>query len=120
MADLDGGLLAVELGSEGHLQALQWQKKLADLRLITLPTADDAMWLVLQGEAGAALVDQVSGRLYKQRFPALDLVAEPVTLEPYAAVLRKEDRALSAAVDSALIKLQEDGRLDTITMRWLD
>ncbi len=120
MADLSGRKAAVELGSEGHLQALAWQKKVTDLEIATLPTADDAMWLVRQEEVDAALADHTSARLYRRQFPDLALAAEPVTVEPYALVTRVRDRNLMKALGDALARMQEDGQLQELLSRWLD
>ena len=120
MADLANQTVAVEIGSEGHVQAIAWERRVPNLTIITLPTADDALWLVLQQEADVALVDQVSGRLYIQQFPTLTLIPEPVTVEPYVLVTRIADETLLQKLDGALEALEEDGRLETIQAAWLD
>ncbi|MDJ0755497.1 MAG: ABC transporter substrate-binding protein [Ardenticatenaceae bacterium] len=120
MADMENHLLAVELGSEGHVQSIEWSRKINGLEIKALPTADDALWLVTQGEAHAAMVDQISGRLYRQNFPELAMVAEPVTVEPFAIVTRIDDQSLLEAVNDGLAQLTEDGTIETILHRWLD
>lgn len=120
VADLAGRTVAVELGSEGHVQATQWARQVRDLTITPLPTADDALWLVLQGEADTAVVDQVSARLYAQNAPQLRLSTEPITVEPYAIVTRSEDETLLNQLNNALLRLQENGQLAHLTQRWLD
>ncbi len=120
MEDLTGRTAAVEIGSEGHVQLIEWQRRVPDLEVMTLPSADDALWVVLQGEADVAVVDQVSGRLYRQNFPDLVLVGDPVTVEPYAAVTRIGDAILLKKLDEALASLGESGELALIQARWLD
>lgn len=119
-ADLSGKILAVELGSEGHVLATQWERQIPDLTILPLPAPDDALWVVLQQEADAAVVDQVSGRLYRRQAPDLILQPRPVTVEPYAFAVRLSDDELLELMDDALAELKSDGTLDQIMERWLD
>lgn len=121
MADLDGRRLAVELGAQGHVEATQWARRLRSLTILPYPSADDALSAVTRGDADAAVVDGVSGRLYLRSRPATGLqrTREPVTVEPYAMVVRIEDETLLAKLDEALASLAATGELDRITQRWL-
>ena len=56
--------LAVELGAQGHVEATQWAKRLPDLAFCPIPAPMTRWDAVAAGEADAALVDGVSGRLY--------------------------------------------------------
>lgn len=106
--------VAVELGSEGHVQAINWSRQYPEMKIQPLPTAADALWVVVQGEADGAVVDQISGRLYQREHPALIMLSEPVTVEPYALVTRIEDRTLLEKIDEGLAILKEAGTLDRI------
>jgi polar amino acid transport system substrate-binding protein len=121
MADLDGRRLAVELGAQGHVEATQWAKRLRELTILPYPSADDALASVAAGQADAAVVDGVSGRLYLKNHPnaSLERVQEPITVEPYALVVRNEDETLLAKLDEALVTLADAGELDHIIRRWL-
>ncbi len=122
MADLDGRALAVELGALGHVEALEWQRRLPGLSVITYGSVDEALAAVAAGEAAAALVDSVSGRLYLRDHPTppLALLAEPVTSEPYAIAVRIGDRTLHRELSAALAALEANGELERIVARWLD
>lgn len=121
MAGLDGKRLAVELGAQGHVQATQWAKRLPNLAVLPYPSADEALDAAAAGEADAALVDGVSGRLYLQgRLDStLARAREPVTVEPYAMVVRIEDEVLLARLDEALSSLTAAGELDSLVANWL-
>ncbi|MFN2116438.1 MAG: substrate-binding periplasmic protein [Candidatus Promineifilaceae bacterium] len=121
MAGLSGKRLAVELGAQGHVEATQWAKRLPDLQVLPYPSADEALDAVAAGEADAALVDGVSGRLYLKERSNLDLerVSQTVTVEPYAMVVRIEDETLLAKLDEALSSLTATGELDILIERWL-
>lgn len=111
---------AVELGSEGHVQAISWSRQYPEMDIIPLPTADDALWIVTQREAQAALVDQISGRLFQRDHPDLRMITQPVTVEPYAIVTRQDDQTLLLKVNEALAILIDNGTLDMIIEKGLD
>lgn len=121
MEDLAGHTVAVELGSQGHVEATEWAKRVANLTVLPLPAPDAALEAVPTGAADAALVDSVSGRLYLKDQPmaALRRVAQPVTVEPYAAVVRIEDEALLRNLNESLNRLHNSGELDGIIEAWL-
>lgn len=118
MADLQGKVLAVELGALGHVEALEWERALGDLAVVTYGSAADALAAVSANEAQAALVDHVSGRLFlgQQAEPSRPLIVVPgiVAPEPYAIAVRIEDRILLDKMNEALGRLQSSGRLEQI------
>jgi polar amino acid transport system substrate-binding protein len=119
MTDLGGRNLAVELGASGHVEATFWAEKVPNMRVVPYPTADEAMTAVANGEADAALVDAISGRLFLQNAPQLQRVPEPVTGEPFALVVRIADQRLLDELNGSLNHLQQSGELDEIIGRWL-
>ena len=66
-ADLTGRRLAVELGAQGHVEATQWAKRLSNLVIQPYNSVAEAIAAVAGGQADAALVDSVSGRLALKR-----------------------------------------------------
>ncbi len=118
MADLDGRTLAVELGALGHVEATTWAKRIPDLTVRPYTTGDEALTAVLTGEADAALIDAISGRLYLKEQPQLQIVQE-VTVEPFAIIVRIEDEQLLARLNTSLEDLRQSGELDDIIGKWL-
>jgi polar amino acid transport system substrate-binding protein len=119
MADMNGRILAVELGTLGHVEATEWAKRVANLTVRPFSTADEALTAVQQGEADAALTDAISGRLFLQQANSLKRLPESVTVEPFAFVVRKEDEQLLDMLNEVLEVLEENGRLDQIETKWL-
>jgi len=119
MADLSGRNLAVELGSQGHYEATQWQRRIRDLSIETFNSPDETLDAVVAGRAAAGLVDSISGRLYLREHDTLRLAGPPVTVEPFAMVVRIEDERLLEAINKSLEELEEDGRIEQIRDRWL-
>lgn len=119
MADLNGRSLSVELGSQSHVLATEWERKLPDLTILPFDTPDDALTAVLNQTADAALIDQISGRLFLKNNPGLTRIEEPITVEPYAIVVRAEDDQLLKQINNSLEQLQTSGKLDSIINEWL-
>lgn len=118
MSDLGGASLAVELGTLGHVEALQWQRRLAGLTIQTYSSLGEALDSLSAGENDAALVDYISARLYIRDHPIagadLTYSSVPVVSEPYALAVRIEDRTLLAKLNDALGRLESSGRLHEI------
>ncbi len=118
MRDLIGRSVAVEYATEAEGEARRWSRRLGDVEMQPLLTAEDALNAVLSGAAQAALVDGISARLFLREHPELILVPEPVGSEAYAVVVRAQDRALLRAVNGALEELSAEGELEAILARW--
>jgi len=119
MGALLGQTVAVEYATEGEVEARRWGRRLGDLTVRPLTTAADALTAVRSGEADLALVDGISARLYLRDYPDLVLAPELVTSQPYAIVVRADDRSLLRAVNDAMEGMAVDGVLDAILARWL-
>lgn len=120
IADLNGRSLAVELGAQSHVLATEWERKLPGLTILPFNTPDEALTAVLNQTADAALIDAISGRLYLKENSGLKRIETPVTVEPYAIVVRAEDSQLLTQLNNSLNTLQSSGKLDTIMRNWLD
>ena len=121
MADLNGRNLSVELGAQGHVAATQWARRLPDLTVQPYETPDGAITAVVDGLADAVLIDSVSGRLFLKQNPDAPLrrIEEPVTVEPYAFVVRAQDKQLLAQLNDSLVRLGQSGQLEQIISQWL-
>lgn len=124
MADVDGRILAVELGALAHVEALNRQSSLPAMEIRTYGSADEALAAVVSGEADAALVDSVSGRLYLRQHatgdPKLTYLPQPVISEPYAVVVRIADQQLLEEINRILAELDDEKTLERIIAEHLD
>jgi ABC-type amino acid transport substrate-binding protein len=77
------------------------------------------MAAVADGEADAVLIDSISGRLYLKDEPALRQAGQPVTVEPFAFVVRIDDERLLEKLNESLAHLHASGQLDEIINKWL-
>lgn len=123
MADLGSRILAVELGAQGHVEGTQWEKRLPNLIIAPYNSAEEAIEAISGAQADAALVDSISGRLtlanQTDDQPQLKLLSAPVTVEPFAMVVRIEDETLLEKLDGSLSSLTASGQLDQIIQQWL-
>lgn len=122
IGDMNGSTLAVELGSLGHVEALNRQKQDNNLTVLPYESVDAAMAAAAEGEADAALVDYVSGRLFLRDNPAAaHLTFAPISgaSEPYAMAVRIGDESLLNELNAALTRLSTSGRLEAIIMKHL-
>lgn len=120
MADLNGRSLAVELGAQGHVEATQWAKKLPDLTIVPFASPEEVLTAVADNQADAAIIDSISGRLFLRDHPELKRLPEPVTVEPFALVVRVEDELLLQKLDAALDELEQSDQLEAIVRQWLE
>lgn len=118
MADLEGKTLSVEVAAAGDATARSWSRRLNNLTVLPLPTAEEALGAVLAVSSDAALVDAIGALLFMRENSGLSLSKEPITVEPYAIVVRAEDKDLLRAIDNALGNMNSDGTMDSINRRW--
>jgi arginine/lysine/histidine transporter system substrate-binding protein len=121
MTDLANRRLAVELGAQGHVEATIWQRRLTNLTILPYNSPDEALTAVAENEADATLIDAVSGRLFLREQPQhqLTYLPEPITVEPYALVVRREDERLLDELNDSLDRLRQSGQLEQIIEKWL-
>jgi len=118
--NLDGRIIAVELGAEGHVTASSWQRQQPTMSIQVHESAEKAVESVAAGDADAAIVDHVSARLIQAQSTDLIILQQPITVEPYAFVVRAEDTHLLDELNSSLNSLQVSGQLDAIITGWLE
>jgi ABC-type amino acid transport substrate-binding protein len=111
--------LAVELGSEGHLWVTTLARRQPGIEADPQESVAAALDAVAEGHADAAVVDHISGALALRDRPSLEFRGEPLTSEPFAAVVRIEDQRLLDALDRGLDTLRRSGELEALIARWL-
>lgn len=120
MEQMAGRRVAVELGTQGHVEATTWARRLNELTIQPYNTVDEALIAVVDGQADAALVDSVSGRLFLTDNRLLVISQQSVVSEPYAMVTRIDDQRLLKKLDESLQRLRASGQLAEIVNHWLD
>jgi ABC-type amino acid transport substrate-binding protein len=119
MGDLTGYSVAVELGTQGDLEARKWARRLLDLTVVHYETASEALVAVEGGSADAALVDHVSALATEGMGEGLVIVGRPVVQEPYAVAVPRESRHLLRAINDALAEMEAGGTMEALVAQWL-
>lgn len=115
--DLAGQTVAVEWGSLADVEARRIGRTAPGLETLPQPTAREAVQAVLDGRAGAAIVDNVTARGALAAGDELRLVTM-LSDDWYAAAVRIDSRELLAAVNRTLRRLEESGEMAALQERW--
>ena len=116
--DLDEQSIGVELGAEGHILALDWQKQKPSLTIATYNSAEEALDALNKSDVDFTIVDKLSALLYSDSTENSSAMFQ-VSSEPFAMAVREEDTILLEMLNSALGELQDSGQLATIIDTWL-
>ena len=118
ISELDGRVVAVELGSEAH-QYLRLQMRDHGLQaeILAERTLEQAVEALRQGRADLVVCDRVEAASYIQ---ADDLLGSEalLTAEPVVIAAPRTAPTLQSEVDAALRAMQEDGTLARLEQRW--
>lgn len=131
MKDLQGRVLAVELGSESDSVARHWVRRVLDLSLLHTDSAENALIAVAQNRADAAVTDRATALISLKRLRNVDtsaqqvgsrdlrIVDRPITDEQYAIVVRRDSQLLLNSINDALSGMRRDGTLQALEEKWL-
>jgi ABC-type amino acid transport substrate-binding protein len=122
LADLKGRKLATTTGTT-NLQVLRKYMKdnNQDTELLTSKDHADGALLAELGRADAYAMDDILlyGLVANAKNPAeWAVVGEPLQVEPYAIMLRKNDPEFKKAVDDALIAMMKSGEFQKLYAKW--
>ena len=91
------------------------------IKLVEGDTDQDSFKMVENGKADAFPMDDVL--LFSLRADAKDpsafaIIGEPLSVEPYSIMLRKDDTAFKKIVDTEILRIIHDGEIYKIYERW--
>jgi His/Glu/Gln/Arg/opine family amino acid ABC transporter permease subunit len=99
--------------AEGYLA-----ERYPGLELVSYDGNTNAMGDVVSGRIEATLQDLPIARFFRDDFPGLAFVGEPVAPGRYVMYVRRSDGALRAALDRAILALRERGKIREIDERY--
>ena len=117
--DLGDETIGVELGAEGHILALDWQRQRPSLTLAPYSSAEEALNSLITAEVDLTIVDKISALLYAAS-TEMDLELLEISSEPFAMAVREEDTLLLDKLNSALQQVEKSGQLEKIIDSWLN
>ncbi|MFP4396064.1 MAG: substrate-binding periplasmic protein [Anaerolineales bacterium] len=118
--DLAGQRISVVHGTAGHMEALQWEKSLAPApTLLTTATGEEAIEMLINGQAEASVVSNITAQAAIGAHPGLQKVNHHISQEPYVIASRATDTALMEAIEDALDKMRKSGALEKLIQKWM-
>ncbi|MBM3337584.1 MAG: amino acid ABC transporter substrate-binding protein [Betaproteobacteria bacterium] len=122
LGDLAGKAIATTTGTTtfGQLRKLSLERK---LNLSVVPAKDhaDGFLLLESGRAQAFAMDDIllAGLMLNAKNPDdYVIVGEPLQVEAYACMLRKDDPAFKKLVDGALTAMMKSGEFEKLYKKW--
>lgn len=122
LADLNNKVVVSTTGTTNFriIRNLLTEQKLP-IELIGAKDHSESALLVQSGRAAAFAMDDIL--LYGLRASAqnpaeLAVVGEPIQVEPYAIMVRKDDPGIKALVDGVLARLMKSGEFETLYRKW--
>jgi polar amino acid transport system substrate-binding protein len=113
-----GKTVAVEYGSGGDALARGWARRAAGVTILAQLTPREALQLVEQGGADAAVVDAISAYDFLKAHPALTMAGPPLEPEPYVIAVNAQSHELFRALETALAEMETDGTLAQLKVKW--
>ncbi len=114
-ADLKGKKVAAQIGSTGEELA----GKIEGAQVRTTESFEAAVLDLLTKKTDAVIGDRTVVENYAKINDKLQVVGEPLNDAQNAIAVRKGEAELKAAIDQALTKITQDGRLTAIKKKWL-
>jgi ABC-type amino acid transport substrate-binding protein len=122
LGDLAGKAIATTTGTTtfGQLRKLSLER---NLNLSVLPAKDhaDGFLLLESGRAQAFAMDDIllAGLMLNAKNPEdFTIVGEPLQVEAYACMLRKNDPAFKKLVDTTLTSMMKSGEFEKLYKKW--
>ena len=122
LADLNNKVMVSTTGTTNFriMRSLINEQKLP-IELIGAKDHSESALLVESGRAAAFAMDDIllyGLRASAQNPASLAVVGEPIQVEPYAIMMRKDDPGIKKAVDGVLADLMKSGEFERLYRKW--
>ena len=114
--DLQDKLIGVQQGTTGHLYCAD---DFGEDHVNALPNGATAVQALLQGKVDCVVIDQEPAKAFVEANAGLKILETAYTTEDYAAAVSKDNPALTAALNSALQELKDDGTIQGILDKYI-
>lgn len=120
LADLAGKIVGVESSSSGELAVRSNTSVFNGLkRLDVYGTSSEALMALEGGSIDAMVVDEIYARYFVLKNSTnYEIGSEIVGVEEYGIGFRLQDVSLCEAIDDIIDTLAEEGKIETISMKW--
>lgn len=114
--DLEGKLIGVQQGTTGHLYC---SDDFGEDNVIPYANGATAVQALLQGKVDCVVIDQEPAKAFVEANEGLKILETAYTTEDYAAAVSKDNPELTAALNSALQELKDDGTIQGILDKYI-
>ena len=114
--DLEGKLIGVQQGTTGHLYC---SDDFGEDNVIPYANGATAVQALLQGKVDCVVIDQEPAKAFVEANEGLKILETAYTTEDYAAAVSKDNPALTAALNSALQELKDNGTIQGILDKYI-
>lgn len=113
--DLEGKRVGVQLKTTGDLYA----SDIENVEVVRFNRGIDAATALKKGVVDAVIIDDAPANVFIGEVGGLKMLDEPFADEEYGIAVNKDNPELLANINEALVKLQNDGTLDSIKDAWV-
>lgn len=113
--DLVGKTIGVQLGTTGDIYA----SEVEGATIEQYNKGFEAVQALSQGKVDAVIIDVEPAKEFVKEVAGLTILDEEFALEEYAAAIAKENEELLEAVNGALEKIKDSGKLDEIVAKYI-
>ena len=114
--NLEGKMIGVQEGTTGHLYCSDdWGEE----NVIAYTNGATAVQALVQGKVDCVVIDQEPAKAFVEANEGLKILDTAYTTEDYAAAVSKDNPALTAALNSALQELKDDGTIQGILDKYI-
>ena len=114
--DLEGKLIGVQEGTTGHLYC---SDDYGEENVIAYANGATAVQALLQDKVDCVVIDQQPAEAFVEANEGLKILDTEYITENYAAAVSKDNPALTAALNSALQELKDDGTIQGILDKYI-
>jgi len=111
-ADLVNKTIGVQLGTTGDIYASD--KEADGCTIERYNKGTDAVQSLKQGKIDCVIIDEQPAKAFVEKNDDLTILGDEFVTEEYAICVSKDNKDLTAAINSALAELKADGTIDSI------
>lgn len=114
--DLAGKLIGVQESTTGHIYC---SDEFGEENVIASTNGATAVQALVQGKVDCVVIDQQPAISFVEANEGLKILETEYAVEDYAIAVSKDNEALTAAIDAALVELIEDGTVQGILDKYI-
>lgn len=116
-ADLVNKTIGVQLGTTGDIFATD--KEADGCTIERYNKGADAIQSLKQGKIDCVIIDEQPAKAFVDKNDDLTILDQEFVTEEYAICVSKDNKDLTAAINTALTELKEDGTIDSIISNYI-